>query len=422
MFFSMDAVHAQAIIPEDIDLTDPAAQLDSILRVIYDSSRTWTGTLYGYATRLFWLLVGIQFVWTFFPLVFKQADFAEIISEVVRFILVTGFFLALLMFSKGWTGAIIDSFQELGFVTLERGKYGIDEVSALRGRALHPGTVFGEAIQIAYSISSATSGLGNTQGQSGQIAFYASLTLVTCFVFIAGFMSLALIESWLVINVSVLFMGLGGSEWTRHYARQMLTYALSVGVKLFVMTLIIGLIMSVAENWKKAIEATETVPEAAMWTLMGLSILAAFFVKTIPDLVQSLITGATSGAGSATSSMESASQTAGYPRRYGGGGGAAAASGTASASAGLANKASPETLNVSTPGNPNAFGGSGIVSTSPLHENQSQINSPPLNSLQEQVKDPAEVGTIAELAKKMGTSQNNTSPPNIKPDDKEELA
>ena len=47
--------------------------------------------LHGYAVNLFWSLALIQFVWTFFPMVFKQVDFGELVGELIRFIMVIGF-------------------------------------------------------------------------------------------------------------------------------------------------------------------------------------------------------------------------------------------------------------------------------------------------------------------------------------------
>jgi len=326
--FAMGAVHAQTPPPPGGTFTiNPTAQMDGMLNVIYESSRTWTDTLRRHANYLFWTLVGIQFVWTFFPLVFKQADFSELIGELVRFVLIIGFFALAMDTSKGWTGAIIDSFQELGFITLERGGSNIPQ--ALAGRAMHPGLVFGTAIEVAYDINEMVSELSAEDSMARQMVFFSLLTIVMCFVFIAGFMALALIESWLVINVAVLFMGLGGSQWTRHYARQMLVYAFAVGVKLFVMTLLIGLIMSRVELWRT--ELVNIPAEAALWTVVGLSMLATFFVKTIPELAQGLITGAAAG-GSSVAAMENSTNSAiGYPKRYGGGAGTVGVAGGAAA-------------------------------------------------------------------------------------------
>jgi len=73
-------------------------------------------------------------------------------------------------------------------------------VTALKSLLLPPGAVFAEGIELAYMISVKADGLDNSQNISGQVTFYATLTMVSCFVFIFGFMPLALLESWMVIN------------------------------------------------------------------------------------------------------------------------------------------------------------------------------------------------------------------------------
>lgn len=114
--FGLLALAILLLMPEtamaQVDLKDSGGSFTGLLDLIQQKAGQWDEKLRDYATRLFWLLVSIQFVWTFFPLVFKQADFGEIVGELIRFILVTGFFLALLTFSTTWGAAVVDSFRE----------------------------------------------------------------------------------------------------------------------------------------------------------------------------------------------------------------------------------------------------------------------------------------------------------------------
>lgn len=112
-----------------VDLTDSGGSFTGLLDLIQQKAGDWDDRLRTYAIRLFWLLVSIQFVWTFFPLVFKQADFGEIVGELIRFIIVTGFFLALLTFSTDWGTAVVDSFRTAG------------GAAAGYGKALKPGDI-----------------------------------------------------------------------------------------------------------------------------------------------------------------------------------------------------------------------------------------------------------------------------------------
>ena len=50
-----------------------------------------------------------------------------------------------------------------------------------------------------------------------------------------------LVESYFVISSGVILMGFGGSQWTNQFAINIIRYAVSVGAKLFMVQLVIGL-------------------------------------------------------------------------------------------------------------------------------------------------------------------------------------
>jgi type IV secretion system protein TrbL len=96
--------------------------------------------------------------------------------------------------------------------------------------------------------------------------------------------------------------GFGGSQWTREYALAPIRYAVAVGAKLFVLTLIVGLIMQVSAEWS----AAYTNDEASLMTLVGLSLVCAYLTKTIPELIGGMISGTSMGGGSAIGGMAAA--------------------------------------------------------------------------------------------------------------------
>lgn len=316
---------ASFLFPENamaqVDLTDGTKTYQGLLSLIKEKSELWDGKLRDYALRLFWGLAGIQLVWTFFPLVFKQADFGELVGELIRFIMVIGFFLALLLFATEWGNAIVDSFREAGA-----------SAAGLPSKGLTPGSVFGLAIDLADMI-------GRINTWNPATAFMltlASLVILLCFAFIAAFLGITLIESYIVINASVLFMGFGSSQWTREFSIAILRYAVSVGAKLFVLTLLVGLIVESAKSW----QAAYTNDSASMWTMVGLSLVCAYFAKTIPEIIQGLITGTSTGGGSGIGAMAAvavaAAATAGAAAAAGGAAGAAGGASGAAGGSGLA--------------------------------------------------------------------------------------
>jgi len=290
-----------------VDLHDASGSFTGLLDLVQSSAAQWDARLRDYATRLFWSLALIQFIWTFFPLVFRQADFGEIVGELIRFILVIGFFAALLLYSREWAEAIINSFRQAGA-----------SAAGLSDTALRPGDIFGRAVELAKTVGEAKT----WNPLAGVAIALAAAVVLLCFAFIAAFMGLTIIESYLVINASVLFMGLGAAQWTREYAMAIIRYAISVGAKLFVLTLLVGIIMESTRKWQAAYNHDD----ASMWTMVGLALACAYLAKTIPDLIQGIITGSSPGGGSAIGSMAAAAAA----------GAAAAASAMATAGAAAA--------------------------------------------------------------------------------------
>lgn len=266
---------------------DAGKGAESLLEIIRNNANSWAVTLRSYALNLFWLLAVIQLIWTFFPLVMKQADLSEIAGELVRFILVTGFFFALLVYSVDWANAIVESFRKAGAAA-----------AGLGGQSLYPGDIFWIAIRMGEAIASTKTGWS----PSAYVGVTVAALLVTvCFTFISVFLITTLVESYIVINASVLFMGFGGSQWTREYALVMARYAVSVGAKLFVLTLIVGIVYQSSLTWANHYDNQLS----SMWTMVGLSVLCAYLTKQIPDLIQGLISGTSMGGGNTIGSMAS---------------------------------------------------------------------------------------------------------------------
>lgn len=290
--FSLAGLVALLLVGSDlamaqVDLHEPSRAFSGLLELIRNNANQWSSRLQGYARQLFWSLVVIDLVLVFGPLVLRNADFGELMEAFVKFVLIVGFFASLLIFSVQWSEAIVNSFRQAG------------ASAAGVGFQLTPGDMFSLGVELAYTVSDV--GTGFNPGLALAIAGSALIILV-CFAFIAAFMAVTLVESYVVINASVLLMGLGGSKFTREHAISILRYSLSVGVKLFVLTLIVGLIMESARNWQAAYQHDNT----SMWTMVGLALVCAVLAKSIPDQLQALINGVSPGGGGVIGGMAAA--------------------------------------------------------------------------------------------------------------------
>lgn len=284
LFLALASVFVAGNATAATDLSHADTSVQGLLDLVLQQSHQWSAKLYDYAIRLFWLLASIQFIWTFMPLAMKQADFGEIVGELLRFVLVIGFFLAVMKYSVEWSTAVVDSFRDAAA-----------SASGL-GLALEPGDMLAVALDFGRTM---VEGISVFSPAKGLLIAVCAILVLACFAFIAAFMFVTLVESYVIINASVLFFGFGGSQWTRDFAIAPMRFTVAIGAKLFVLTLIVGLIVQSAKQWL----AAYTNDEASLMTMVGLALVCCYLTKTIPDLIGGMISGTSMGGGSAIGGM-----------------------------------------------------------------------------------------------------------------------
>lgn len=254
--------------------------LDRVTNLFRDGASKWEATLGRYALSLFWLLAGIEFAFAAAMLVFRNADFSEWLGELVKQILFIGFFLALLTNSSTWARAIVDSFRQAG-----ASAGGV-------AKGIAPSDIFDVGMQVAGTFVSATS-LWSPTASIG--LFLAAGTVIVCFALITAFVIAALVESYIVISAGVLFMGFGGSRWTKDFAVKILVYAVSVGAKLFVLQLLIAIGAQIFQQLATDVQTSNE----SLFVIIGSAIVMLAVTRTVPEMVQGLINGASVGNGGA---------------------------------------------------------------------------------------------------------------------------
>ena len=118
-----------------------------------------------------------------------------------------------------------------------------------------------------------------------------ALVLIVCFAIIAALLIVALVESYIVVSAGVLFMGFGGSKWTKDFALKILVYAVSVGAKLFVMQLLIGL----GQQVFNALASNFETRSVDILVVIGSAIVMVALTWFLPELIQGMINGTAFG-------------------------------------------------------------------------------------------------------------------------------
>ncbi len=272
-------VAALGLAPDAIAAEPTTNSLDSIITLYKQNASKWESTLAAYALTLFWILVAIDLTLTGIRLAVKGAEFGEWAAELVNQVLFIGFFLALLQNAPAWAAAIVNSFRTAAN----------QAVAASGGTGMFaPSDVFSVGLALASKITDEAS-IFQPAASIAMVLF--ALVLIVCFAIIAALLIVALVESYIVISAGVLFMGFGGSKWTKDFALKILVYAVSVGAKLFVMQLLIGL----GQQVFNALASNFETRSVDILVVIGSAIVMVALTWFLPELIQGMVNGTAFG-------------------------------------------------------------------------------------------------------------------------------
>jgi type IV secretion system protein TrbL len=293
MFFIIIAVAVLQL------LAAPAAYADGIFDTITSSYKSatdgWFSALQGYAQTLFWLLAAIELAWAGITWVLEKDHMSTFTAALIKKIMAIGFFYALLLYANTWIPAIIKSFETAG---QSAGKFPLSGItpSSVVDLGINTASVLLEKIKNLSLWDSAGTII---------IAGWSAIFIVFGFVVIAAQLMIALIESYIVIGAGVLFLGFGASRFTTDFAHKYVCYAFAIGVKLFILYLLLAIGTTQAETWGNLLaQADVTQSLNTLFAVLGGSLILAFLSFQIPNLAASMLSGAPSlTAGSAMQSV-----------------------------------------------------------------------------------------------------------------------
>ena len=249
------------------DIAQPGSVLQSIVDKFQSATGSWEPVLQKYALHLFWILAGIEFAWTGIKLVLEGADIKQFAGELVRRILFIGFFLAVLLNGSTWSSAIVDSLKQAGQNASSAGG-GVTVIS--------PDNVFTAGLDVASQVSKAVS---FWHAESSLALLIAALIIIVVFALLAAMLLLAIIEMYIAINAGIILLGFGGCSWTNDFAKKYLLYCVSVGMKLMVIQLLIGLGQQMILTWCNNMSAIQQSNQEIL-AIIGASIAMLALVKS----------------------------------------------------------------------------------------------------------------------------------------------
>ncbi len=208
------------------------AALDAISSQFTNAVQQWMPVIKGHASSLFWILAACAAAWTFAVLVMRQADLADLIGAVVRFVFITWFFYWILQHGDGFARLILQSTNQLA-----------GESSAMNG--LDYGAFANMGLQILVQVGQHVSVFNPVVGT---LAILLAIGILIVLGMITANILLVVVESYVVVYAGLIFLAFGAMEWSRDMSIGYYKTILAYGIKLMTTLLLAGIGLSILQG------------------------------------------------------------------------------------------------------------------------------------------------------------------------------
>lgn len=270
-FFSCDAFAQSGASPDIID---------NVVTTFFEKSNAWGEALQKYAISLFRFCAILTIALFGVKAVLHRHQLGEILGQFVMTALFCGFIFAVINNYHEWSWNIINGLKTIA------GELGPSSVNSKQPLAVG----YNIAMTIIDKIN-----LFSISDIGKSLAFIvAGLVIIVAFALMTAQVVLIKCEAFIVLNASMILLGLGGLEHLKEYAINVMRYVLSVAFKLFVLQLVLGMGLEFIQDMTIAEATFEDI-----FIIIAVAIVLLALVKSLPDAVASVINGSHVGSGSA---------------------------------------------------------------------------------------------------------------------------
>ena len=220
--------------------------LDLVEKFFLDGANSFEKNVHKLAEQLFFTLAGISLAWTAIEMALKRAEFGEIVSELTKFIIFTGLFLAFVKWGPQWAVAISQTLLQIGHA----GSGFNNTVGSLGDLVAWE---ISSGIYMAILILSKAPNIQITDLSAAILFANVLLFIVAIFNFIVVvFLCIKLIVTQLMLYCQIyagcFLLGFGGCKWTRDISIQYFKSVLATSAQFLVLFLLLHLLHSLNDE------------------------------------------------------------------------------------------------------------------------------------------------------------------------------
>ena len=258
--------------------------LDGIANQYRDASRLWRPRLIPIAQQLFMLLASLEFAVSGMAWALRRDRLDDIAAKFLLKFTLVAFLLALITSFTFWIPPIVNGFAAAGERAIGTG--GTISPSGIMDIGRESSLTILNALDIGVMLSNPA------------MAIYgalAALLVALAYTAIAAQLVLVLVESYVVLGGGVLFLGFSAFRGTAVFAENLIAYTFGIGIKIFLLYLIVGLGSQIARGWIPLIQSSSFFgPASPLLQVVGGSIIFAVLAIRVPNAVASRLSGSSS--------------------------------------------------------------------------------------------------------------------------------
>jgi type IV secretion system protein TrbL len=264
----------------------PAQQpvLDGIAGQYRDAARLWRPRLVPIAQQLFMVLAGLEFAVSGAVWALRRDALDDIAARFLLKFTLVAFLLALITGFTYWIPPIVNGFAAAG------------EHAIGASATVSPSAIVDIGRETSLAVLN-TLDVGAVLKSPAMAVFgaIAALIIALAYMVIAAQLVLVLIESYVVLGGGVLFLAFAAFRGTAGFAESLIAYTFGVGIKVFLLYLIVGLGSGIARSWIPLIQTSSFFgPESPLLEIVGGAIIFAVLAVRMPSHVAAQLSGSTS--------------------------------------------------------------------------------------------------------------------------------
>lgn len=270
------------------DVAIAKALTTGLLAPYQAQEQQWFSVVQPLARSLWVSLFLVEIAWFGTKRVLFKVDIHSLIPALVKTILFASFGLAFIQNGATWFHDIVASFAEIGF-------------RAAHISPITPGTILADGMNVAAALvngmgkigatMASKSILGDLVGNPGVMILGGlfGILVILAFIVVAAEFIVIQVMSYILFGVGIIMLGFSAFRPVASFAEKYFSAAISVGVRMMILYVIVGIGMGIAQSWPAEITASPTFDTALL--VLGQAAIFGYLAVKIPSLAASLLQG-----------------------------------------------------------------------------------------------------------------------------------